>query len=192
MFFEDSMQLAQCSLAALVIGFSFSVLAADSAKETAVREAGCVTAINEQTAALVAQDWQSLERISDAYLKACKGVLDAEGLSEAHAGISNANNKLGKPRKALAAADTCIQISYSNTGCHLQRFLSLVALKRLSDAQQTLDRVDRLLEHKQKVAKRELETSQNATDKEWLSARINNFDAQQSRAQTLRALHFPN
>jgi hypothetical protein len=118
-------------------------------------------------------------------------VLDPEGLSEAHLGTSTANNELGLPKKALTAADACIAMSYINVGCHVQRVISLLALKRHSDAKATLVRVDRLLKHRLESSRRELQAARNPPERELLSARIENFEALQSQAQSLREQHFP-
>lgn len=185
------MTLLPVSIIALGIVLAGTALAADPAKGAAAREAACIAGINERTAALVAEDWQNLARISDNYLKTCKGVFDAEDFSGAYENMAGANIGLGNPKKALSAADSCIATYYANIGCHVQRAVALIALQRLPDARVALDRSEKLIAHRIEATTRDLRTARHTPEKELLEARLNNFEAQQSHAAALRAQHFP-
>lgn len=163
---------------------------ADSSEESAAQKKTCIAQINQRTAALVSQDWSELERLAERYAKTCKNVFDQEDYSSAYEQIAIANVKLSNAKKALAASDSCIGISYSNSGCHLQKIEALVQLKRLTDARASLDKAERLIKHLMELNERDLRDARTALDKELFEARLNNLNAQQSHASAIRNRYF--
>ncbi len=81
---------------------------AEAVAQTIEKAEGCVSQIEQQTAALVAQDWSQLERLARRYIKDCEDVFSSEYNSQAHEYLSLALFYLGKFEAALAASETCI------------------------------------------------------------------------------------
>ena len=185
------MSLYRLSIALLGLTIYGPASSADGGKAANPRQDACIAGINERTAALVAQDWQSLERFSEKYVRTCKGVFYAEDFSGAYEGIADANIALGNPKKAIAAADACIATFYANTGCQLQRAVALIELKRLPEARSALDRAEKLIAHRAETARRDLKTVGQGQGKELVEANINKLEAQQSHATALRGKYFP-
>jgi len=184
------MTLLPLTLVLFGITLCGQALAAD-ASNTQSRQEACIDGMNDRTAALVAQDWQNLERLSESYLKMCKGVFDSENISSTYEHIATANIMLGNPKKSLTASDACIETYYANTGCHLERSVALIRLRRMSEARVELDRVDKLIAHRTEISKRDLVSARTALDKELIESRLNNLEAQQSYSAALREKHFP-
>ena len=151
----------------------------------------CIAGINERTAALVAEDWQSLERFAEKYIRTCKGMFDAEDFSGAYEAIADANIAIGNPKKAVAAADACIATFYANTGCHVQKSVALLELNRIPEARSALDRAEKLIVHKTETAMRDLRNAGQGQEKELVEANINMLRAQQAHATALRGRYFP-
>ena len=185
------MSLIQISIILLGLTIAGFASSADGSKAANTRKDACIAGINERTAALVAQDWQSLERFSEKYIRTCKGVFDAEDFSGAYEGIADANIAMGNPKKAIAAADACIATFYANTGCQVQRAVALIDLKRLPEARSALDRAEKLIAHRTEIVKRELKTAGRGQEKELVEANIYKLEALQSHATALRGKYFP-
>jgi len=174
-------------LAHAVISIAWS---ADATEESLAQKKTCIAQINQRTAALVSQDWSELERLAERYAKTCKNVFDEEDYSSAYEQIAIANVKLSNAKKALAASDSCIGISYSNSGCHLQKIEALIQLKRLADARSSLDKAERLIKHLMELNERDQRDARTALDKELFESRLNNLSAQQSHASAIRNRYF--
>jgi tetratricopeptide (TPR) repeat protein len=185
------MAIFRLSIALLVSSISGHAWSADGANAANLRKEACIAAINERTAALVARDWQSLERFSENYVRSCKSVFSAEDFSDAYERIADANIAMANPKKALAAAETCIAVFYGKTGCHLNRALALIGLKRRPEARTALDRAERLIAHRAETAKRELRTLGQGQEKELAESQIYMLEAQQSLATSIRGKYFP-
>lgn len=185
------MSLLRTSIALLGLSISGLASSADGASPANSRKDACIAGINERTAALVGEDWQSLERFSEKYVRTCKGVFDAEDFSSAFEGIAEANIALGNPKKAIAAADACIAAYYANTGCQLQRAVALIELKRMPEARSALGRAEKLIAHRTESAKRELKTLGQGQDKDLVESNIKMLEAQHFHATSLRGNYFP-
>lgn len=126
----------------------------------------CISLTNEQTAALVAEDWENLERLAKDYITKCKEVVSSEDLSSRVVNIAMANNELGKPRLALAAAETCLKTYYGTPGCHIEKTRALIALGRKDEARKSLDISERITQHALENANRDFERSRFEIEKE--------------------------
>lgn len=163
---------------------------ADADEESLAKKKACIAQINQRTAALVSQDWSELERLAERYAKTCKNIFDEEDYSSAYEQIAIANVWLNNAKKALAASDSCIGISYSNSGCHLQKIEALIQLKRLADARASLDKAEKLIKHLMGLNERDLRDARTELDKELFGSRLNNLIAQQSHALAIRNRYF--
>ena len=168
---------------------SFAWSAADS-KESILLKQRCIEQITQRTAALVAQDWSELERLAERYVKTCKDVFDNQDYSEAYEQIAIANVRMSNAKKALAASDTCINITYSNSGCHLQKVEALLALTRRPEASTTLEGAERLVSHLISLTERDIRDARTPLDKELFESRLNNLNSQKEHAAALRNRHF--
>jgi hypothetical protein len=105
----------------------------------------CADKEAQATAALVAEDWVLLERISYSHAKTCKNVLNGEDISMDYEDIATANFHLRKLEKVLIACDVCTSIYYSNTGCLLTKAQTLGMLGRLPEARNVLAKAERII-----------------------------------------------
>jgi hypothetical protein len=159
---------------------------ADASEKSLAQQKRCINQINQRTAALVAQDWSELERLSEHFIKTCENAFDAEVASSAYEQIALSNVTLRNPTKALEASNLCIRLSYSNSGCHLQKTEALIQLGRIADAKSSLDKTERLVQHQLEQSVRDLRDARTALDRELLEARLANLNAQQAHASALR------
>lgn len=150
----------------------------------------CTDQKYQRSAALVAEDWSALERLAEVYAKTCKDVYDNQDYSTAYEHVAIANVRMNNAKKALAASDTCINISYSNSGCHLQRIEALLKLARRSDAGAALETTERLVNHLISLAERDIKDAGTPIDKEVIEAHLNNLNAQKGHAAALRNRFF--
>lgn len=162
------------------------VWSADASEKSLAQQKKCIDQINQRTAALVAQDWSELERLSEHFIKTCENTFDAEVTSSAYEQIALSNVMLRNPKKALAASTSCIRISYSNSGCHLQKTEALIQLRRIADAKSSLDKAERLVKHQLELHVRDLRDARTALDRELLEAKIANLNAQQAHASAIQ------
>ena len=146
----------------------------------------CLTKINERTAALVAQDWIELERMAEQYSRICKGAFSANDDSSAFENIALANFRRGNPKKALSATDSCIKLSFSNSGCHVWRLEALVALGRIDEARTSFERIERLLTHLMENNDENLAEATAPQQKELYEAVRTNLLAQFNQAISLK------
>jgi len=161
------------------------------AQEVSLRQKEmCVVQLTQRTAAMVAEDWPELERLAERYVKTCKNVVQDEDYSLAYLDMAVANVQLNYARKALSASELCINIYYSNCGCHMQKIMALIALNRLTDARATLNKAERLIEHLIDVSDRDQGNGRSASEMELLKSHRNNLSSQQRLAASIRYRYF--
>lgn len=127
---------------------------------------------NESTAALVASDWVSLDRLARKDVQSCGSSDGPQRLAQAYERLSFANNKFGRASEALKAADQCITTQYSRSGCHIEKAQALVLQGRVQEAWTVLDVADRLAGHAYEIAKRDLASAQTDSDEELQSSKL--------------------
>ena len=161
----------------LMAGILASSVHAETKSNEVKKKEQCISLKKEQAAALVARDWENLERLAKDYIAKCKEVFSSQDLSGCFVDIAIANNELGKPRLALAAAEMCIEIYYGNPGCHIEKTRALIALGRKAEARKSLDISERLTRHALENAKRELESSSSEIEKNLHRSSINHYES---------------
>jgi len=150
------------------------------------REEQCISLIEQCTAAIVARDWDNLERISKDRVKYCKGVEKTEDLSYGYADIAMANNNQGRPTLALDACESCIKTYYGNPRCHIEKSQALIKLGRKKEALDVLDIAEKLVDHNLKINERDLSNAYSSVDKEFYEAKKNNLETNLSYINFLR------
>lgn len=161
-----------------------SVVAAQTGSEDNMEH--CTNQMNERTAAFVARDWPQLERLAKRYLQDCKGVFDSENYSNAYLDIAIANIQLNNSAAALAASETCIDIFYANSGCHTQKVLALIKVKRFAEARTEFEIAERLVGYLIERNERDLREASQPVYKEFYSSKDYNLKAQKSLLDSIR------
>lgn len=146
----------------------------------------CISLTNEQTAALVARDWENLERLSKNYLVECGGFVTPEVLSSGAVNIPMANNALGRYKQALRTADECVKIYYGNPGCHIQKAQALFALGNKPDAIVVLEISGKIARHALEGAKHDLERARSEGKKELHRSSVYLYESQLRHIDALR------
>lgn len=149
------------------------------------KEKQCTFVMNQMAAAMAADDWTQLDRISRGYLKQCKEIATPERLSSAYENIAFANNQLKNYKQALMAANTCISVYYANPGCHILKAEALFAVKRYDEAIRVLETAEKLTRHALDNARRERERSILDLDKELYDAQIHLYESQLDRIERM-------
>jgi tetratricopeptide (TPR) repeat protein len=147
------------------------------------KEDQCISLIKQSTAALVARDWDNLERINKDRLKYCKGVENSENLSEGYANIAIANNEQERPKLALDACESCIKTYYGNPSCHLEKAKALMKLGRKKESLKTLDSLE--------LNEGDL-TTQSSLDRQIYEAKKYNFESMLGFIKAFREANFSN
>lgn len=137
----------------------------------------CNSLTAQQTAALVAEDWQSLERLAKDYLAACKRYVSSQTLSDRAINILIADIELGRFKQALISADACIKIYYANPACHTHKAVALFAVGNKIEAIKVLKISDRLARHALDSARRSLEGTSREHDKKNYESSINYLES---------------
>ena len=150
----------------------------------------CVEQINEQTAALVANDWPQLDRPAKHYIQSCWGAFDAADLSRAFENIATANFEMLRFLDALEAANSCIKTYYANPGCHLQKVRTLIALDRLVEARDSFRIAERLIKHSLSRNESDLHTARDSLERELYLAKKKEYEALLVHAEVLKVLYF--
>ncbi len=163
---------------------------ASARDDTYEKQMKCVEHINQRTAATVAGDFEELARLSERYLITCKNIFGDEDYSTAYKDLTYAYFKLGNSRKAVSIGEACIKFFYSNSGCHMWRIESLLALKRVNEAKVALERTEKLIMHLIELRTRELQTTTATIDLELLNAKLNELRAQKAHAESIRRINF--
>lgn len=146
----------------------------------------CISLIKERTAALVANDWQQLERLAKRYLQTCRGVHDSESLANAQEDLANAYFELGNRTAALSATEACIDLFYASPGCHVRRAVLLLKLGRLRDARAALAIAEKLVGHLITTTERDLQRAAHPLERELNAAKLEKLRALESRIEALR------
>jgi len=167
-----------------------SAWSADVNEESLKKKEACITQTKQRTAALVAQDWTKLDVLAERYVKTCKNVFDEQDYSTAYEHIAIASANVGNYERALAASNSCTDIYYSNSGCHLQQVVALTQLGRLSEARTSLEKVEKLIIHLAELTKRDLRYADSAIEKELYESRLYKYDAEFSHASAIRNRYF--
>ena len=147
----------------------------------------CIFLKNEQTAALVAADWENLERLAGGYVDECKGNFEPQDLSSAHENIAIANNELGRYNRGLAAAEACIKVHYGNSGCHILKAEALIALVQYTQARKALDISEKLARRALVDAKHDRDRAGSEPYKELYSAKVNLYESQLYRISEMKS-----
>ena len=146
----------------------------------------CIGAINQRTAAFVAEDWAALEKRANAYLTTCNGAFGDQNLSEAIEQLAISNIALNRPSDGLNQAQLCIETYYSNSSCHVQKVIALIALRRTDEARRSLVGAIKLILHNIESTERELVRPLDALDRELLESNLKMFNAQLGHARALQ------
>lgn len=93
----------------------------------------CASMDNDQARATEADDWISVIRIKDRYLRVCQDVASDSDLARAHRAAGFAHVQLRQFPKALESANACIELAYSNEVCHIIKTEALLRSKRLEE-----------------------------------------------------------
>lgn len=137
----------------------------------------CISLKNEETVALVAKDWENLDRIAKSYVGQCKGVFEAEWLSVSHESIAIANNAQRKFKYALVASDACTKAYYGNPGCYIQKASALMSLGKKIESGKSIDIAERLAQYALEGARRDISQARSELHKEMYTARISRFES---------------
>jgi hypothetical protein len=151
------------------------------------RKNECISRRNEETAALVAKDWENLDILARAYVRECKDVFDPQWLSRAHENIAIAKNAQGKFKDALVASNECAKAYYGSPGCHIQKSSALIALGKKAEALKSLDISERLAHHGLEGAKRNLNQAYYELDKELYTSIISEHESQLYLIDSMRS-----
>lgn len=180
----------------LLLGLSvFSGITAFGAvpKEVSEKINYCIDSVGDRAAAMVAQDWTSLDRMAEEYTKRCKDFSARKdfsikkGLATAYEQIAIANFNLKKYPRVLKSADECVSVLYTNIGCRVVKVMTLQALKRRAEALAELEKTEKLVAHMIKRNKAEPETF--GADVEERRSELESLNAQQSLLRELRLNH---
>lgn len=176
---------------AAAIGFFTLVLSGFAAHESIAQASPdekkeCVSQIRQRTAAFVAEDWQQLQRLAKRYIDTCKAIYGSEALSDAHGAIAFANLRFGNASASLSAAESCIALFYSNSGCHLAKVEAMLKLGRIPEAHAELQFAEKLVAHLSAMAERELQSASHPAERELQAAKLYLLRAQESQVERLR------
>lgn len=145
-------------------------------KENSIKDR-CISLHNEKTAALVADDWENLDRLAREYIKKCKGVFDADWLSGAYENIALANNSRGKFKSALIASESCVKAYYGSPGCHIEKAKALMSIGKISEAKEALDISEKLAGHALEGAQWNFNHARSELDKELYTSYISRYES---------------
>ncbi len=148
----------------------------------------CANLMNARTAAYVADDWPAMIRLGEQYLRACKDTGEESLYASAYGDIADAQLSMGNYRKALAAADSCLLVSYVYTQCHVIRVEALLGLARNKEAMASLNTADRLIEHRAEFTRNHLAPGDlEGADLLMMQAEAKIIDGTRKRAEIVRA-----
>lgn len=143
-------------LVILLVGLSFSAVAhtAAAAGQSADRLQACLHQKQERNAAMQARDWEAMERFANAYIKRCAGIEQPPEFSSAHWEAAMAAIKLGRLANALTYLDRCIEISYANASCQVEKVYVLIRMQRTGEARKWHATVTRLVNGQMEATER--------------------------------------
>jgi tetratricopeptide (TPR) repeat protein len=149
----------------------------------------CLTLAKERRAASNAQDWPQLERLANQFLGDCKHFLDSKLLSKVYEDLASAHHNRGNLLAALEASEKCIDIFYTNHGCHQTKVMVLINLGRKSEALAACEIAERLIAHLIKVNQSNLRQASRPIDKERYSAEQELLEFRKKLLEGMRLLY---
>lgn len=179
--------MLKVTFVALLLVFMFlgdvDVLAQTTSKQ---KNQECISLINERTAALVADDWQHLERLAKRYLQTCRSVHDPESLANAQEDLAIAYLKLGNLTAALLATESCIDLFYASAGCHVRWTELLLKLERPQEARASLAIAEKLVGYLITTTEKNLQRAAHPLERDLNAAKLEKLRALEYRISTLR------
>ncbi len=161
----------------------------EAVAQTIEKAEECVSQREQQTAALVAQDWSQLERLARRYINDCEDVFSSKYNSQAHNYLSIALFYLGNFEAALAASETCIGIYYSSSSCHVQKVQSLIELEGFADARPALEIAERLIAYLIETNRKNIRSATESLSRELYQSTHDQLLAEKALLEKLRS-HF--
>lgn len=167
--------------AALLVGLSFSAVAptAAAAVKSGDRLQTCLHQKQERSAAMQARDWEAMERFANAYIKRCAGIDRPRDFSTAHWEAAMAAMKLGRPASALKYLDRCIEVSYANASCHVEKIYVLIRMQRTDEARKLHATANRLVNGQVDATERALRGPVAGVEKEALEIELESLQISQ-------------
>jgi hypothetical protein len=187
------MPLCMTTLRTLLLGclatcFVFPARAADKSRVELTR--GCTSQLTERIGALVARDWNRVDRLARQYLATCKAAVDNEGYSAAFVHVAMANLELGNIPAALSASESCIVTYYPNSECHISKLEALIAAGQLTEAKSTFSIAERLVERSLESTQHSLRDAKDASERGRQTSRLQNLNSQKRYLDALRRRYF--
>lgn len=105
----------------------------------------CGSMTEDQLRATQADDWQSVIRIKDRYLKACLEVASDSDMARAHKAAGFAHIQVAQFSSAVESANACIELTYSDEVCHVIKAEGLLRGKKLKEGREAHDVASRLI-----------------------------------------------
>jgi len=145
----------------------------------------------EQTAALVAEDWNQLDKIARYYIQSCGGGdCDAKSIASAFNNISIANFEMLRFSEALESANSCIEAFYVTPGCHFLKTKALLEMGRISEAQTSFRITEKLVKHCLSKNESELKAAPDSSHRNLYLSEKNLYESVQGALQRLKAQLF--
>jgi hypothetical protein len=166
---------------ALLVGLSFYAVAhtAAAAGQSGDRLQACLHQKQERNAAMQARDWEAMERFANAYIKRCAGTEQPRDFSTAHWEAAMAAMKLGRPASAVKYLDRCIEVSYANASCHVQKIYVLIRMQRTGEARKLHATASRLIDGQLEATERALRGPVAGIEKEALEIELESLQLSQ-------------
>jgi hypothetical protein len=179
-----SMQLRSV-LCAWLMATAQGTCLADDAREALFDK--CTYATEELTAALVAKDWEVVERLALRRLPICRPVHSPAEQSENFEEVAWARFHRDNFTGSLAAARDCITLFYGNPGCHLVKAYALHEMSRDVEARGALQVAERLVEHALQNAHEKLERANSQPEQSLHRSKVREFQSILNSAHELRS-----
>ncbi|MBC3830789.1 hypothetical protein H8K33_04655 [Undibacterium amnicola] len=135
----------------------------------------CISRYKEKVTAKVAEDWDSVIRLSKLASLECKNIFDDKFTSEIHQDLANAYYAQSKFKDALLVSNTCTAVYYANYGCHIEKSRALIALGKKVEAKESLRISKKIGELALDDAHRNLQKATSENDKELYTLTISNI-----------------
>lgn len=126
-----------------------------------------------------ARDWEAMERFANAYIKRCAGIDRPRDFSTAHWEAAMAAMKLGRPASALKYLDRCIEVSYANAACHVEKIYVLISMQRTDEARKLHATANRLVNGQVEATERALRGPVAGVEKEALEIELESLQISQ-------------
>jgi len=115
------------------------------------RKEVCLELISERNNTIRAKDWPNLVRVSERCIESCRGVQNAEDISDSYDIMATAFFEMNHPNDALDSANSCISIYFPNPSCHLKKAEALLLLYRFEEAKISLNIAEKMAKHELSV-----------------------------------------